>query len=160
MITQAKLFNIIISGRNECYVKKSPTYNPYSPGDIYDWHFKLEQEQYTFTDSYRGFNPYSGVEYIFSKMLRIPIWSCDYIGYALENTSIAEKEIYGFLKKARSAHLLGCDGNLLANYLYEHGGFRYQTTFSGNLNALLQVEEIHFCNYLVGRQVSAGYFKQ
>jgi hypothetical protein len=52
----------LITGRMECYIKKSPSYNPYTKSDLYDWTFKLETDDLIFTDSYRGFNPYSGVE--------------------------------------------------------------------------------------------------
>lgn len=160
VVTQTELLNIIIKGRNECYIKKNYIYNPYVPGDVYDWHSELEHEQYIFTDSYRGSNPYSGVEYIYIQGHQSPIWSCDYVGYALENSSVAISEIYGFLKKARASHLSGCGGNLITDYSYINGKLSYQTTFSGTLKSILQIEEIHYCDSLVGRQVSAGYFKE
>lgn len=47
---------------------------------MYDLKFKLEIGDLIFTDSYRGFNPYSGVEYVYEKD-NIPVWSCDYVGY-------------------------------------------------------------------------------
>ena len=100
------LIEVLIKGRIECYVKKSSAYNPYSPGQIYDWDFKLSWGDYLFSDSYRGFNPYSGVEYIYYKERSEPIWSCDYVGYALAGAGVSEKEIYGFLKQGRGKHLL------------------------------------------------------
>lgn len=160
MISKAQLQNLLITGRNECYVKKSSISNPYIPGEVYDWHFELEQDQYTFTDSYRGLNPYSGVEYIYIQGQPTPIWSCDYVGYALENPFVVEKEIYGFLKKARGNHLLNCSGNVMTDFSYKDTDFSYQTTFSGSLNFLLQIEEIHFYDSLIGRQISAGYLKE
>jgi hypothetical protein len=117
VITKDQLQELLITGRNECYVKGSSIYNPYISGDVYDWHFELKQGQYTFTDSYRGVNPYSGVKYIYLKGQRVPIWSCDYVGYAMENPFVAEKDIYGILKKGRGSHLLGCGGN------QNHSGF-------------------------------------
>ncbi|AHF06023.1 DUF5680 domain-containing protein [Desulfitobacterium metallireducens] len=159
MVTRKQLFSLLILGRTECYVKKNPTYNPYVPGDIYDWHFELEQGKYLFTDSYRGFNPYSGVEYIYTKDLREPIWACDYVGNVRMNSFVSEKDIYEFLKKARGIHLLNCGGDLATEYFYKDGEFVYQLRFSGNLNAILQTEEIYYRGTLVGTQVSAGYLK-
>lgn len=160
MLTEAQLLDLIVRGRTECYIKKSPGFNPYTSGDIYDWHFELEQGQYIFSDSYRGLNPYSGVESIYFNGQHTPIWSCDYVGYALKNPSVTENEIYGFLKKARASHLLGCGENLMTNYSFKDGDFTYQTSFSGSFKSLLQIEEIRYCDSLVGRQVSAGYLKE
>jgi len=158
-VTRTEIFDLLILGRTECYIKKSSTYNPYLPGDIYDWDFKLEHGNYLFTDSYRGFNPYSGVEYIYIKDQRNPIWSCDYVGYVLVNATVSEKEIYGFLKKGRGKHLIDCVGNLLVDYSYKDGNFNYQTGFIDNHEAIVQTEEIYYQGTLVGTQVSAGYLK-
>ena len=160
VITRFQLFDLLIIGRSECYIKKSSTYNPYVPGKIYDWDFELEHGEYLFTDSYRGFNPYSGVEYIYIKGQREPIWSCDYVGYVFANSSVSEKEIYGLLKKGRGKHLLNCGGDLSADYSYRDGDFGYQTRFSGDLNAILQTEEIYYRGKLVGTQVAAGYLRE
>jgi len=73
VITTDQLIDMIIFGHTECYIKKSATYNPYVHSNNYDWHFELEQGEYLFTDSYRGFNPYSGVEYIYRKGQPDPI---------------------------------------------------------------------------------------
>lgn len=112
-----------------------------------------------FTDSYRGFNPYSGVEYIYIKGQREPIWSCDYVGYVLANSYVLEKEIYGLLKRNRGKHLLDCGGDLLSDYSNRDGDFGYHTRFSGDLNSILQTEEIYHRGTLVGTQLSAGYLR-
>lgn len=160
VITKSQLFDLLIIGRTESYIKKSSTYNPYVTDDIYDWHFELQHGEYSFTDSYRGFNPYSGVEYIYYKGQREPIWSCDYVGYVLANAAVSEKEVYGLLKKGRGKHLLDCVGNLLADYSYGDGDFDYQTCFSGDPNAILQTEIIYYRSMLVGTQLSAGYLRE
>lgn len=154
-----ELISVLITGRTECYIKKSSSYTPYVPGDKYDWVFQLACGDYLFTDSYRGFNPYSGVEYIYIKDQSMPIWSCDYVGYAFLNTEVSEKEIYGFLKIGRGKHLTDCAGNLIADYSYGYGNFYYQTRFSGDLKAILQIEELYYHGTLVGIQTSAGYLK-
>jgi hypothetical protein len=64
MISLDKLMRILIKGRYECYIKKSADYNPYVKSDLYDWEFKLPINGFVFIDAYRGFNPYSGVEYV------------------------------------------------------------------------------------------------
>lgn len=156
----AEFMKVLVTGRTECYVKKSSSYNPYVPGDKYDWDFELACGDYIFTDSYRGFNPYSGVEYVYTKDQKTPIWSCDYVGYALANTGISEKEIYGFLKRGRSRHLLDCAKDPLIDFSYKDGDFDYKTRFSGELKEVLQIEEIYYHGKLVGMQTSAGYLKE
>lgn len=158
-MTKDELISILITGRTECYVKKSSSYNPYVPGGRYDWDFELACGNYLFTDSYRGFNPYSGVEYIYIKDQRYPIWSCDYVGYAFSSAGVSEKEIYGFLKRGRSKHLTDCAGDLLADYSYKDGNYVYHTRFSGDLKAILQTEELYYQGTLIGIQTSAGYLK-
>ena len=159
MVNRKQLFSLLILRRTKCYIKKSPTYNPYVPSDIYDWYFELEQGKYLFTDSYRGFNPYSGVEYIYIKDRREPIWACDYVGNVQVNSFISEKDIYGFLKKARGMHLLNCGGDLTQEYSFRDGEFDYLSKFTGNFNAILQTEEIYYRGTIVGTQVSAGYLR-
>lgn len=105
MISKEKLIETIIKGRYEGYVKKSSAYNPYTKSILYDWDFRLEIDDLIFTDSYRGFNPYSGVEYIYDKDNSIPIWSCDYVGYVNQANNVSSAEIYMFLKEARGNHL-------------------------------------------------------
>ncbi|WP_018306409.1 DUF5680 domain-containing protein [Desulfitobacterium hafniense] len=158
------LIEVLIKGRIECYVKKSSAYNPYSPGQIYDWDFKLSWGDYLFSDSYRGFNPYSGVEYIYYKERSEPIWSCDYVGYALAGAGVSEKEIYGFLKRGRGKHLLEwageCTGTLFSDYSYQEGDFGYQTRFRSSSQGVLQTEEIYCRGRLAATQLSAGYWRE
>jgi hypothetical protein len=80
MFSQDKLMQILIKGRYECYIKKSADYNPYKKSVLYDWEFKTEIYGFIFTNSYRGFNPYSGVEYVYPAGSDVPIWFCDYVG--------------------------------------------------------------------------------
>jgi hypothetical protein len=156
LIEESKLIQILRHGRLECYIKKSPTSNPYSPGEKYDWEFEFSFGQYRFTDSYRGFNPYSGVENIFENENPIPFWSCDYVGYADITMGVSTKEIYGFLKKARGNHLNYNSQSLFDRYSMSEGEFDYVSNFSGNLTGLLQIEEITHRGILVCRQVASG----
>ena len=156
MITQDKLMQILIKGRYECYARKSADYNPYIKSDLYDWEFRLDIGEFLFTDSYRGFNPYSGVEYIYEAQAKMPLWFCDYIGYVNPNADVSADKIYAFLKEARGKHLMNCQGNLFSDYAYGNGVLRYKTCFQGNLTGLLQREEFFFKNKLVAQQFSAG----
>lgn len=156
MVSKDQLINTIIKGRYECYVKKSPAYNPYRKAEIYDWEFSLETEGLVFTDAYRGFNPYSGVEYVYEKGCSIPVWSCDYVGYVRQNADVSAEEIYKFLKKSRGNHLMNCGYNLFSNHSYENGMFRYETAFQGDLSSLLQTEDFYYNNILVAQQITAG----
>ncbi|WP_019849945.1 DUF5680 domain-containing protein [Desulfitobacterium sp. PCE1] len=156
MITQDRLMQILIKGRYECYARKSTDYNPYVKSDLYDWKFTLPIDNYSFTDAYRGFNPYSGVEYIYVDQIKLPIWSCDYIGYVNLDSIMSAEAIYAFLKEARGVHLMNCQGNLFFDYEYENEFLRYKTYFQGNLAGLLQKEEFFYKNKLVAQQLSAG----
>ncbi len=158
-ISKEKLIKVLIKGRNECYVKKSPVHNPYTKSVLYDWDFKLEIDNLIFTDSYRGFNPYSGVEYVYEKEKRIPVWSCDYVGYVNQDNNISSTKIYSFLKEARGSHLHTCNNDLFSNYSYEKGAFKYETLFQGGVSALLQVENFYYENQLVAQQITAGKLK-
>ncbi len=160
MISKEKLIKVLINGRYECYVKKSPLYNPYAKSDIYDWSFKLETDDLIFTDAYRGFNPYSGVEYVYEKDSSIPIWSCDYVGYVNQNTDISAEEIYRFLKEARGKHIMNCEDNLFSNYKYENNKLKYETFFQGDIYALFQKESFYYGDLLVAQQIAAGRLKQ
>lgn len=111
------------------------------------------------TDSYRGFNPYSGVEYVYEKNNSIPVWSCDYVGYVNECNNISSEEIYKFLKEARGNHLNTCEGNLFSNHVYRNGDFKYETFFQGDIYSLLQVENFYYKNLLVAQQITAGRLK-
>ena len=160
MISKEILIKTIIKGRYECYVRKNSAYNPYRKSEIYDWEFKLETDGLVFTDSYRGFNPYSGVEYIYEKGYSIPVWSCDYVGYVKQNADVSAEEIYKFLKESRGDHLKNCGYNLFSNHRYENGMFKYETVFQGDANSLLQIEDFYYNNLLAAQQITAGRLKQ
>ena len=149
-----------MKGRYECYVRKSSSYNPYTKSIIYDWDFKLEIDNLVFTDSYRGFNPYSGVEYVYEKDKNIPVWSCDYVGYVKQDADVSAEEIYKFLKESRRDHLKNCEGNLFSNHRYERGMFKYETYFQGDVDSILQIENFYYNNLLVAQQITAGRLKQ
>lgn len=155
MIDEKIIIEIIKQGRLNCYVKKSPEENPYNPGQIYNWEFEMPVGRYLYTDSYRGFNPYSGVEYIKDND-PVPIWSCDYVGYAKATDAIPEEQIYNFLKRTRGSHLSSDIRNFFHNYSATEGDLDYLSAFSGDLKGLLQTEEIFYRGILVFRQVSAG----
>ncbi len=159
MISQDKLMEILIKGRYECYIKKSPAYNPYKKSLLYDWEFALELDGFIFTDAYRGFNPYSGVEYVYPTGDSIPIWSCDYIGYVVPGAEISTEKIYEFLKEARGAHLLNCNGNLFSDYKFESELFRYETHFQGDVSDLLQMENFYYGDKMGAQQMTAGRLK-
>jgi len=105
LVTKERIIKAIIEGRRECCVKKNSSYNPYAKSILYDWGFKLDKNGLIFTDSYRGFNPYSGVEYVYERDNNIPVWSCDYVGYVNQDSDVSPEEIYKFLKEARGNHL-------------------------------------------------------
>lgn len=159
MVSKEKLIKTLIKGRHECYIKKSPSNNPYTKSILYDWDFKMEIDDLIFTDSYRGFNPYSGVEYVYEKDNSIPVWSCDYVGYVNQDNTVSSEKIYEFLKEARGSHLNNCDNNLFSNYTYKNEIFRYETTFQGDVSSLLQVENFYYQELLVAQQITAGRLK-
>lgn len=159
MISKEKLIKTLLKGRYECYVRKNSSYNPYTKSVVYDWDFKLEIENLIFTDSYRGFNPYSGVEYVYEKDNYIPVWSCDYVGYINQDAKVSSEEIYKFLKEARGNHLTNCKDNLFSNCTYENDLFKYETSFQGDVYSLLQIENFYYKNLLVAQQITAGRLK-
>ncbi|WP_041736799.1 DUF5680 domain-containing protein [Caldicellulosiruptor acetigenus] len=112
------LQKVIIEGRLSCYVKKTKDFNPYIKSDVYDWEFKKEINQYIFKDSYRGFNPYAGVEIIIEKESNKVVWICDYVGYVLDTCPIDANQVYDFLKEARGKHLVECKFNLFLNFTF------------------------------------------
>lgn len=160
MILQEKLMKALIKGKYESYVKQSSSYNPYSKSVLYDWEFKLPIDDLLYIDYFRGFNPYSGVEYIYEKENDIPIWSCDYVGYVKQDIDVSAEEIYNFLKESRGSHLLHCDNNLFSNYKYENNTFQYETYFQGDITSLLQIENFYYNNLLIAQQMSSGRLKQ
>lgn len=159
MISEEKLIKALIKGRYECYVRKNSSYNPYTKSELYDWDFKLETDDLIFTDSYRGFNPYSGVEYVYEKDKNIPVWSCDYVGYVNQDVKVSTEEIYKFLKEARGNQLKNCQDNLFSNYIYENGMFKYEAFFQGDINSLMQTENFYYKNLLIAQQMTAGRLK-
>ncbi len=160
MIMEDKLIKALIKGRLECYIKKSPSYNPYIKSILYDWEFKLEIDDLVFTDAYRGFNPYSGVEYVYDKNSDNPIWFCDYIGYAHQDKDISSQEIYQFLKEGRANHLDTCKDKLFSNFAYKKDVLKYETSFKRDLNSLLQIENIYYKESIVANQISAARINQ
>lgn len=159
MISQEMLIQILIKGRFECYIRKSSSYNPYKKSVLYDWEFKTEINGFIFTDSYRGFNPYSGVEYVFLADNEIPIWSCDYLGYVIPEATISADKIYEFLKEARGVHLESCNGNLFSDFDYHNKVLKYKTYFQGDISALLQVENFYYGDKLIAQQMTSGRLK-
>lgn len=159
MISRELLMDIMIKGRMDCYVSKTDSYNPYRISDIYDWSYKLEVNELLYTDSYRGVNPYSGVEYVYEKDNHIPIWSCDYVGYVNHNSSITTKEVYHFLKEARGEHLQHCDKDLFMNYTYKKGKLKYESSFEGDVHSILQIENYYYENLLIAQHIAAGRLK-
>jgi hypothetical protein len=159
LISKEKLIKTLIKGRYECYVKKSSLYNPYKKSEVYDWDFKLETDDLLFTDSYRGVNPYSGVEYVYEKGISIPVWSCDYVGFVNQDTDVSAQEIYNFLKKARGKHIINCGKDLFSEYRFKDGSFEYETAFQGDINALLQIEYFYYKGIKVAQQIAAGRLK-
>lgn len=160
MVSVEKLMKALIKGRYECYVKKSSSYNPYKKSVLYDWDFRMQIDDLIFTDSYRGVNPYSGVEYVYEKDSNIPIWSCDYVGYVKQYKNVYAEEVYKFLKEARGNHLKNCNGNLFSYYSYENSKFQYETYFEGDITPLLQVENFCYNGTLIAQQMTSGRLKQ
>ncbi len=160
MISQEKLMKALIKGKYESYIKQSSTYNPYSKSVLYDWEFKLPIDDLLYIDYFRGFNPYSGAEYVYEKDNNIPIWSCDYVGYVKQDMDVSAENIYNFLKESRGNHLLHCNNKLFSNYKYENNIFQYETYFQGDITSLLQIENFYYNNLLIAQQISSGRLKQ
>lgn len=160
MISQEKLMKTLIKGKYESYIRQNSSYNPYTKSVMYDWEFKLQIDDLIYTDYFRGFNPYSGVEYIYEKNNDTPIWSCDYVGYVKQDTDVSAQEIYKFLKEARGNHLKDCNNNLFSDYKYENSMFQYETHFQGDVTALLQIENFYYNNLLIAQQMTSGRLKQ
>ena len=154
---ECELKEVLTTGRLECCVKNRQDIKPYQPGKIYDWELELLVGKYIFKVSHRGTNPYSGVEYVFEEGNPLPIWSCDYVGYAKLKRPLTEKEIYGFLKKGRGRSLQKQKVTFL-NFGFDEGYFSYQLRFDGSFcGGLLQIEEIYHQGDLVVQQISAGH---
>lgn len=156
MINYETLFQLIVRGRLGSYVKGGQYKE--SKG-LYRWHYEMDEGDYLFTDSYRGYNPYSGVEYIYLKEDKIPVWSCDYVGFVKKESPISEREVYDFLREARGCQLERSKGSLLLNYSYENGPLKYDTNFSGDMHSLLQFENIYYNDNFISQQISGGRCK-
>jgi hypothetical protein len=159
MLSKSDLIHTLKIGRIESYVKKTPEYNPYEKSELYDWHFEFKISDLIYTDSYRGFNPYSGVEYIYEINNQIPVWSCDYVGYVNQNDDVSTAKVYDFLKESRRNHLTDPHNDYLFGYHYKNGLFRYETSFHGESDALLQIEKFYYKEQLIAQQISAGRLK-
>lgn len=160
LISEQELWHVLIVGRSQSYVRKSAAYNPYRASSPYDWHAEMNVGGWRFTDSYRGFNPYGGVEYVYPQGSMVPVWSCDYVGYVLENALASANDVYAFLREGRAEHLRHCEGQLNTHYTHQHEAWRYETTFRGDVTALLQIEEIRYQERIVARQVAAGRLRE
>lgn len=159
MTTMDMIMKALIAGRNDGYLKKTADYNPYRKSELYDWEFNERIDGFLYTDSYRGVNPYSGVEYLFAWNQKLPVWSCDYIGYVNRDEDISVEEVYRFLKKARRFHLLNCNGNVFAESTFQEGSLYYRTHTTNDASPLLQFEDFFFKNQLIARQIASGIFK-
>ena len=160
LLHRDELYRILIDGRQSCYVSKCQTYNPYEKSDIYDWHFEKAIDCYRFTDSYRGFNPYGGVEYIYLLNGSIPIWKCDYVGYVLSNCPVGAHEIYKFLKEARGCHLQECRSNLFSDFTYNKGLYCYMLKFEENSNGVLEKVDIYYDGLFVAQHIASGQLQK
>lgn len=155
-----ELQNIIIDGRMSCYVSKTADYNPYKKAqDDYRWYFEKDYNAYQFTDAYRGFNPYSGMECIYKLGSDKPIWICDYIGYVLNNIDIDDLKVYEFLKEARGAHLKKSSDNLFYNYKYLKGDLTYHVVFEVNNDNILERADILYKDELVAQHIASGIIR-
>jgi hypothetical protein len=156
MITSEELMSALIKGRTESYIKKSADYDPYKKALLYDNEFRLRLDTLLYTDSYRGFNPYGGVEYVFENGRGIPQWSADYAGFVRPDIGLDAAEGYAFLKKARGSHLTQCGGNLFTDYDYEDGPLVYRVRFLGDPGAVTQTEEIFYSGFPAAQQLTCG----
>lgn len=160
MFTKEQLIKVLIQGRFDCYVSKNKDYNPYVSSDLYEWHFEKMIDNYRFTDSYRGFNPYGGVEYVYIGEDSMPVWSCDYVGYVINNNLFTEGEIYSFLKEARGKHLKECNGDLFNYFEYSRDDLFYKVLFQGINNEVLEKVDIYYKNCLIAQHVASGKIRK
>ncbi|HZK56103.1 MAG TPA: DUF5680 domain-containing protein [Desulfosporosinus sp.] len=157
MIDERELINVLLNGRLECCMKNRKASNSYQTGKIYDWEIELFVGKYIYNVSHRGTNPYSGVEYVFEEGNPLPIWSCDYVGYAKLKRPSMEKEFYGFLKKGRKMSLKDRQVTFFT-FGFDEGYFSYQSRFTGSfVSGLLQIEEIYYQGDLVVQQITGGH---
>lgn len=155
MISQERLFRIIAEGRSASYVRGAPYTEVNS---LYRWHYEMMIDGCRFTDSYRGFNPYSGVEYVYAGDSQEPIWCADYVGYVRADSPVPDDEVYSFLKRGRGAHLQACEGALNTDFVYDEGPLRYETVFTGDMHNLLQLETFYHNGVFIAQQVTGGHY--
>lgn len=154
-----RIIQTIIKGRKLCYVRKTEKINPYVKSDNdYDWTFEQKNELYRFTDSYRGFNPYSGVEVVYSNNYNRIIWTCDYVGYVLSESLEKPSKTYAFLKTARGKHLEECEGVFFSNFEFKNDMFLYKLLFECNGNSVLEKADIFHEEKLIAQHVASGIF--
>lgn len=158
--SKENLLNVLIQGRLDCYVSKNDHYNPYISSDLYKWHFEKTIDGFRFSDSYRGFNPYGGVEYVRFEGDKLPLWSCDYVGYVIKDTGLKDGEVYHFLKEARGKHLKECNGDLFSDYEYGRDGLFYKLLFQEKNNELLEKADIYYRDHLIAQHIASGKFKR
>ncbi|WAM35609.1 DUF5680 domain-containing protein [Caldicellulosiruptor acetigenus] len=145
----------IIEGRLSCYVKKTKDFNPYEKSDVYDWEFKKEINRYIFKDSYRGFNPYAGVEVIIEKDSNKVVWICDYVGYVLDKCPIGANQVYDFLKEARAKHLVECNDDLFKDFTYEKELLKYKSIFELKATGVLEKTDIYYDKELIAQHIAS-----
>lgn len=151
-----ELMKTLIQGRLDSYVSKTNDYNPYVRSDIYDWYFEKRLGELVFTDAYRGFNPYNGLEYLYRNGNSIPIWSCGYVGYVNHESKLNESEVYGFLKEGRRKHLEECGGKLFSDFDYRRDDLRYILIFQEKDNEILEKVDIYHFDRLIAQHIAAG----
>lgn len=156
-IMNEQILQAIIDGRMASYVSKSSDSNPYvKRSDVYDWHFEKSNGLYVFKDIYRGFNPYSGIEAVYLKESEDLVWTCDYVGFVLQNASVNAQEVYAFLKESRGKHLKECEGKLFSNFEHHRGQLRYQVVFEEHGNGILEKADIFYDDKLVAQHIGSG----
>jgi hypothetical protein len=154
-----KIIQAIIDGRISAYVSKTPGYNPYIRADDYDWYFEKSYGIYIFKDSYRGFNPYSGIETVCMNDNGKPVWTCDYVGYVHKNAGVNVSDVYGFLKESRGKHLKECKNDLYSDFEYHKEQFSYKLVFEVHENSILEKADIFYNGKLISQHIASGILK-
>lgn len=157
MILNSKMFHILKMGRIAGYVSvNNRGTSPYKKGDIYPNFFKISADGLMYTDQYRGFNPYSGTEYIYEEGNDKPIWYCDYIGWLEENIEISGKEAYAILRELRSLYIERIVDFARLDFTYEHNEKGIQVSFEGDWDQFKWVEKYYFQGSLIVTHFSCG----
>lgn len=158
--SKEKLLKVLIQGRLDSYVSKNEHYNPYLRSDLYKWHFEKTIAGFRFSDSYRGFNPYGGVEYVYFEAGQLPLWSCDYVGYVIKDIGLKEGEVYHFLKEARGKQLKECNDDFFSDYEYGRDDLVYKLLFQERNNEVLEKADIYYRDHLIAQHIASGQFKR